>query len=73
VTADKDFGELVFRQHRVHGGVVLIRLFGVPADLKADMLVQALKERSAEIPGSFTVVSPGLVRIRKTRDINPTD
>ena len=72
VTADKDFGELVFRQHRVHGGVVRVRLLGVPAALKADILLQLLKERSAEMPGSFTVVSPGLVRIRQTRDIDPT-
>ena len=26
VTADKDFGELVFRQGRVHSGVILLRL-----------------------------------------------
>jgi predicted nuclease of predicted toxin-antitoxin system len=26
LTADKDFGELVFRQHRISAGVVLMRL-----------------------------------------------
>jgi predicted nuclease of predicted toxin-antitoxin system len=33
LTADNDFGELVFRQKRVHAGVILIRLFGVSASL----------------------------------------
>jgi predicted nuclease of predicted toxin-antitoxin system len=28
VTCDKDFGELIFRQHRAHAGVVLVRLAG---------------------------------------------
>jgi predicted nuclease of predicted toxin-antitoxin system len=29
VTADKDLGELVFRQRRLHSGVVLVRLAGL--------------------------------------------
>ena len=29
LTADKDFGELVFRQRLVHSGVVLLRLAGL--------------------------------------------
>ena len=33
VTADKDFGELVFRQGRLHAGVVLLRLAGLPPAL----------------------------------------
>ena len=37
VTADKDFGELVFRQHRVTAGVVLIRLAGLSAGAKAEI------------------------------------
>jgi predicted nuclease of predicted toxin-antitoxin system len=32
LTADKDFGELVFRQRRLHSGVVLIRLAGLEAE-----------------------------------------
>jgi predicted nuclease of predicted toxin-antitoxin system len=31
LTADKDFGELVFRQHRLTTGVVLLRLAGLAA------------------------------------------
>jgi hypothetical protein len=28
ITADKHFGELVFRQKRIHAGVILVRLSG---------------------------------------------
>ena len=31
LTADKDFGDLVYRQHKMHSGVVLVRLFGLVA------------------------------------------
>jgi predicted nuclease of predicted toxin-antitoxin system len=64
VTADKDFGELVYRQGRVHGGVVLIRLYGLSAGLKADIVANAFRDRGAEMVGAFTVISPGVVRIR---------
>jgi hypothetical protein len=39
-TADKDFGELVFRQRRVHAGVVLVRLAGLPTAAKADTVAR---------------------------------
>lgn len=35
LTADKDFGELVFRQGLLHSGVMLIRLAGVALETKA--------------------------------------
>jgi predicted nuclease of predicted toxin-antitoxin system len=40
LTADKDFGELVFRQHRVHAGVVLLRISGLTETLKADSVAE---------------------------------
>jgi predicted nuclease of predicted toxin-antitoxin system len=64
MTGDKDFGELVFRQRRVHEGVILLRLFGVSPALKADIVAGVLQMRSADIPRAFTVISPGSVRIR---------
>jgi predicted nuclease of predicted toxin-antitoxin system len=64
-TSDKDFGELVFRQGRVHTGVVLLRLAGLPAAAKADAVAKVFQERAAELPGAFSVVSPGAVRIRR--------
>lgn len=35
VAADKDFGEIVFRQGRSSSGVVLIRLAGISPDARA--------------------------------------
>jgi len=32
ITADKDFGEIVFRQRRVNRGVILVRLAGLPQE-----------------------------------------
>jgi predicted nuclease of predicted toxin-antitoxin system len=66
VTADKDFGELVFRQGRVHAGVVLLRLSGLPNPTKAEAVAEVFRDRAADLPGAFSVVSPGVVRIRKS-------
>lgn len=65
LTADKDFGELVFRQNRVSAGVVLLRLAGLSQTEKAKVVSSAIREHSDELFQSFTVVSPGIVRIRK--------
>ena len=64
ITEDKDFGELAFRQSLVHHGVILVRLAGLPTASKTAILINLLKMHRLELPGSFTVVSPGLVRIR---------
>jgi predicted nuclease of predicted toxin-antitoxin system len=65
VTADKDFGELVHRQGRLHAGVLLLRLAGLPSEAKAAAVAAVLREREAEIAGAFCVVSPGRLRIRR--------
>lgn len=46
LTADKDFGELVFRQHLLHSGVLLIRLAGVEAKTKADLVAAAFEHHA---------------------------
>jgi predicted nuclease of predicted toxin-antitoxin system len=66
LTADKDFGEIVFRQRQVTAGVVLIRLAGLSPESKARVVSGVIRERGGEIPGAFTVISPGMVRIRPT-------
>ncbi len=65
VTGDTDFGELVFRQGRVSGGVILIRLAGLSPSRKADVLLTAITGHGQEMEGRFTVVTPGGVRIRR--------
>jgi len=64
VTVDKDFGELVFRLLRVTAGVLLVRLSGLSSDDKATMVASAVRDHGSQMSGAFTVVSPGMVRIR---------
>jgi len=64
VTEDKDFGELVYRLRRVHSGVILVRLAGVSSALRGDIVAGVVTDRGAELPKAFTVISPGMVRIR---------
>ena len=64
LTADKDFGELTFRQKLIHHGVVLIRLSGLSNKRKAEVVAEALSERGANFTNAFTVISPGMIRVR---------
>ncbi|MDD9984862.1 MAG: DUF5615 family PIN-like protein [Spirochaetaceae bacterium] len=65
ITADKDFSELVFRMGRIHTGVVLIRLAGLSAEMKAGTVSDVLASRGRELTSVFSVISPGSVRIRR--------
>ena len=65
VTADKDFGELVFRQARIHPGVVLLRLAGLSNAAKAEIVAEVCRDRASELFRAFSVISPGQVRIRR--------
>ena len=65
ITADKDFGELVFRQTKLRGGVVLLRLAGLGPDRKAVIVSAALAKHAAEMAAAFSVITPGIVRIRR--------
>src|SRR5436190_10071923 len=64
VTVDKDFGELVFRLNRVAAGVLLIRLEGLTSTAKAMIVAQAIHDHETEMYGAFSVISPGMIRIR---------
>jgi len=65
ITSDKDFGELVFRQRRVNAGVILLRLEGLAAASKSALTSEAISTHASVLRGSFTVVAPGVVRIRR--------
>ncbi len=65
--ADKDFGELVFRQRLLASGVILIRLAGLSPESKAEIVAEVIGLRAAELINAFTVVAPGSVRIRRAR------
>lgn len=63
LTVDKDFGELVFREGQLSsGGVVLIRLAGLSAELKAQSVSDAFRKHPSDFPNHFSVISPGKVR-----------
>ena len=64
VTADKDFGELVFRRQQINAGVLLIRLAGLSPQSKAELVAVAVRDHSDELPGAFSVLSRGMIRIR---------
>ena len=66
LTADKGFGELVFRQRLVQSGVILLRLAGLANATKAEVVAQVFRERATELVGAFSVIRPGQVRIRRT-------
>jgi predicted nuclease of predicted toxin-antitoxin system len=65
VTADKDFGELVFRQRRIASGILLIRLAGLSPARKAEVVAAAVNQHSSELLGAFAVLTPGSFRIRR--------
>ena len=64
LTIDMDFGELVFRDQRPSGGVVLLRLEGLSNQLKAEIVKRIVRDNGAQFAGKFTVVSPGGIRTR---------
>ena len=68
ITADKDFGEIVFRDSRlISDGVVLIRLSGLSAAKKSAVVIAAINDHEAEFPHHFSVISAGKIRIRAKR------
>ncbi len=65
LTGDKDFGEIVFRDNRLSsGGVVLIRLAGLSAGKKAEIVSDVFLERGADFVNHFSVIAPCKIRIR---------
>ena len=64
LTADKDFGELVFRLRRLSKGVVLLRLAGLSPEAKAATVSSVVSKHGSELSDAFSVLSPGMVRIR---------
>lgn len=63
ITADKDFGELVFRLQRLTSGVILLRLAGLSR--KAEIVILIINQHLQELIGAFTVIAPGSLRIRR--------
>jgi predicted nuclease of predicted toxin-antitoxin system len=65
LTADKDFGELVFRQKKASAGVALLRLAGLSSGSKAETVARAFRLHGVSMQGAFSVISPGQLRVRQ--------
>jgi len=65
ITADKDFGEKVYREGYPHRGVILMRLKDETASNKIHVLQQLLDGYSAESPERFIVVTERQVRFAR--------
>jgi len=65
ITADKDFGDLVFRLGKVSSGIILYRLSGLNNKEKATMILRIVSDYSEDLKGSFTVVTTDQIRIKK--------
>ena len=66
ITADKDFGEMVFRQRLIMHGIVLIRLAGITPSHKAEIVSSAINKYKSQLPHAFSVITPGAIRIRQS-------
>ena len=64
LTADKDFGELVYRLRRISAGVLLMRLAGLSSARKAELVSSVVHDHGEKLIHTFTVVTPGMVRVR---------
>jgi predicted nuclease of predicted toxin-antitoxin system len=65
VTADKDFGELVFRQRLLHSGILLVRLAGLKPDAKAHLVASVVDRHAEALRLGFSVLTKRAFRIRK--------
>ena len=65
ITNDKDFGDLIFRQTRIHKGVILLRLEDERTENKIRALERLLGDFSTQIGENFVVVGKKGIRISK--------
>ena len=65
ITNDKDFGEKVYRERRLHRGVVLMRLEDERAINKIQVLTRLLEGHGDSLAGRFVVVTETHVRFAR--------
>ena len=65
ITNDKDFGEKVYRDGRLHRGVILLRLADERSTSKINVLARLLQTYSDRVQDSFLVVTERQVRFAK--------
>jgi predicted nuclease of predicted toxin-antitoxin system len=65
ITNDKDFGDKVYRDGRLHRGVILLRLGNESSASKIQVISRLLKGYIDRLPDSFVVVSESQVRFAR--------
>jgi predicted nuclease of predicted toxin-antitoxin system len=65
ITNDKDFGAKVYRDGRLHRGIILLRLSDERVQFKIDVLSRLLRRYSDKIPDSFVVATENQVRFAR--------
>jgi len=65
ITNDKDFGEKVYRESRLHRGVIFLRLKDERSSNKIETLGQLLEAYADRLADCFVVVSETRVRFAK--------
>jgi len=68
VTNDKDFGAKVYRDGRLHGGVVLLRLSNERAANKIQVLARLIDSYADSLADSFVVATETQVRFARTQN-----
>jgi len=63
ITSDKDFGEIIFREHRKHKGIILIRLDDERNQNKIAAIERVLQNYPDLLVDHFVVVTETKVRI----------
>ncbi|MFC6222841.1 DUF5615 family PIN-like protein [Hymenobacter artigasi] len=63
ITMDKDFGDLIFKEHQPHHGILLLRLEEATGPERAAVVQLILEQHAAELPGRFAVFQNDRLRI----------
>lgn len=64
LTADRDFGELIFRHRLRAAGVLLLRLGSLTSSEQAELVANTLGDSALPFAGHFSVLTPRLLRSR---------
>lgn len=66
ITNDKDFGEQVYRDRRLHKGIILLRLKDETAVSKIFVLSQLLQNHAKQLMDTFIIVTEKQVRFARS-------
>lgn len=66
LTNDRDFGDMVFREHHAHHGVVFLRLLDQRPAARIAALRRLLESYAGQLTDRFVVVTESQVRFSKT-------